>query len=40
MASTRASDLQARTRLVSGRFACDRRRPPVTDVDKRFFGER
>ena len=28
------------TRLVSGRFACDRRRPAVADVHKPFFGER
>jgi hypothetical protein len=40
VARTRASDLQARTGLVSGRLACDRRRPPVADVHKPFFGER
>jgi hypothetical protein len=27
-------------RLVSGRFACDRRRPPVADVHQPFVGER
>jgi hypothetical protein len=40
MARTRAGDLEAWTRLASGRFACDRRRPPVPDVHKPFFGER
>jgi hypothetical protein len=27
-------------RLVSGRFACDRRRPPVADMHQPFVGER
>ncbi len=40
VARTRAGDLEAFTMLVSGRSACDRRRPPVADVHKPFFGER
>lgn len=40
VASTRASDLGACGRLVSGRFASDRGRPPVTDVHQPFVGER
>ncbi|HMD26818.1 MAG TPA: hypothetical protein VKH61_22175, partial [Streptosporangiaceae bacterium] len=40
VAATRASDLQACTGLVSGRFTGDRRRPPVADVHEPFFGER
>jgi hypothetical protein len=37
---TRASRLEARTRLVGGQFAYDRRCPPVADVHEPFFGER
>src|SRR5690349_23363880 len=40
VASTRASDLAACTRLVNSWFACDRRRPPVADVHQPFVGER
>jgi len=39
MDRTRAGDLAVRTRLVSGRLACDRRRPPVADIHEPFFGE-
>ena len=28
------------TRLIRGRLACDRRRPPVADVHEPFCGER
>jgi hypothetical protein len=40
MARTRASDLEACTRLVSGRFTGDRRGPPMADVQQPFFGKR
>jgi hypothetical protein len=40
VARARASDLEAWTRVVSGRLACDRRRPPVADVHQPFVGER
>jgi hypothetical protein len=40
VASTRAGDLAACTRLVSGRLGCDRRRPPVADMHQPFVSER
>src|SRR6266487_3818132 len=39
VARTRAGDLAARTRLVGGRLARDRRRSPVADVHEPFFGQ-
>jgi hypothetical protein len=40
VARTRASDPAAWTRLVSARFACDRRHPPRAGCAQPFFGER